>query len=94
MKELLEGYDQSIKPKKSYSFKAILFYFLAGIIVIATGIYAGDVLFGKRSYEVLQNLQKEKLFLYKDIERMKKKNAELQKQYLERKALDPEMSRQ
>ena len=61
------------------------------LFLIYVGIFIADVLFGKRSWEVLHDLQKEKAFLFTDIERLKGENADLQKTYLERQSLDPDM---
>ena len=63
------------------------------ICVVFAGIFVGDVLFGKRSFEVLRQLQKEKAFLFTDVERLKEENAELQKLYLERRSLDPDLKK-
>ncbi|MDA3054402.1 MULTISPECIES: FtsB family cell division protein [unclassified Campylobacter] len=65
---------------------------LCGLVAIAyAGFFLYDVLFGKRSLEVLRDLQKQKAFLFSDIERLKSENAELQKTYLERRLLDPDL---
>ena len=45
------------------------------VCVVFAGIFVGDVLFGKRSFEVLRQLQKEKAFLFTDVERLKEENA-------------------
>ena len=63
------------------------------VCVVFAGIFVGDVLFGKRSFEVLRQLQKEKAFLFTDVERLKEENAELQKFYLERRSLDPDLKK-
>ena len=63
------------------------------VCVVFAGIFVGDVLFGKRSFEVLRQLQKEKAFLFTDVERLKEENAELQKLYLERRSLDPDLKK-
>lgn len=97
MSELLEEYDNSTpkkRPKrKPYLIKDFLLYIGLGIVVILLGIYIGDVLFGKRSFEVFYNLQQEKVFLENDIQKLKAKNAELQKQYFERRVLDPDLNK-
>lgn len=63
------------------------------VCIIALGIYVGDILFGERSLEVLNKLQEEKRFLSEDIIKLKDKNAQLQKEYLEKKALDPDLNK-
>lgn len=87
--EILQGYDN----EKSYPFKQIFIFIFLIFAVILGGIYIGDALFGNRSFEVLQELQKEKKFLYKDVERLKNENAKLQKEFLEKNLLDPEMNK-
>lgn len=74
-------------------FKQIFSAIALIICVVLAGIFVGDVLFGKRSFEVLRRLQKEKAFLFTDVERLKKENAELQKLYLERRSLDPDLKK-
>ena len=74
-------------------FKQIFSAIALIVCVVLAGIFVGDVLFGKRSFEVLRRLQKEKAFLFTDVERLKKENAELQKLYLERRSLDPDLKK-
>ena len=74
-------------------FKQIFSAIALIVCVVLAGIFVGDVLFGKRSFEVLRRLQKEKAFLFIDVERLKKENAELQKLYLERRSLDPDLKK-
>lgn len=93
MKELLEEYNKNIRQKKRYLLKEILAYLFIIICIIVLGVYVGDILFGERSYEVLMKLQKEKAFLYEDIQKLKRENAGLQKEYLEKKALDPDLNK-
>ena len=74
-------------------FKQIFSAIALIVCVVLAGIFVGDVLFGKRSFEVLRRLQQEKAFLFTDVERLKKENAELQKLYLERRSLDPDLKK-
>lgn len=71
--------------------KQILFYILAVIFVIVFGIYLGNVLFGERSLEVLFDLQREKAVLIEEVKELKNENARLQKEFLEREALEAEV---
>ncbi|NLK67425.1 MAG: hypothetical protein GX282_08135 [Campylobacteraceae bacterium] len=71
--------------------KTISLFLGLAFVVVGLGIYIGDALFGERSYSVLKELQKEKTFLYKDISRLEEENAKLQKTYLERVTLDPDV---
>lgn len=61
--------------------------------VVVSAVYFGNVAFGNRSYEVLQNLKKEKVAIFKDIRNLKEQNARLQKIYLEKIALDPDFNK-
>ncbi|PSM53315.1 hypothetical protein CRN67_01340 [Campylobacter blaseri] len=67
-----------------------MLFCLAVIFVVIFGIYVGNVLFGERSYVVLKELQKEKIYLIKDIQNLQKENSKLHKLYLERTSLDPD----
>lgn len=60
------------------------------VVVIAFGLYIGDVLFGKSSLDVLLNLQADKETLSKKIQGLKEENAVLQKEYFELRQLDPD----
>ena len=91
--EILDELDEGLGRDFLAPFKQIFIFLLLAIFVIIVGIFIGDALFGKRSFEVLRNLQHEQAFLYQDTERLKKENAELQRNYLERKSLDPDFSK-
>lgn len=88
MNEILEEYDEK-KIKKSYSLKSFAKLTAVGVGVVLFGIYIGNMLFGKRSLDVMLNLQDQKEQLIKDVEILKKRNAELQKNYFELKELEP-----
>lgn len=89
MNELLD----EPRPKRFRSLKGFFLFIASAILVILIGIYVGNVIFGERSYIVLKSLQKQKVFLYKDVARLKEENAKLQKLYLERVALDPDIKK-
>lgn len=91
--EILDEIETGLGRDILAPFKQIFVFLALAIFVIFIGIFIGDALFGKRSYEVLRDLQKEKAFLYQDTERLKKENAELQRNYLERKSLDPDFAK-
>ncbi len=59
------------------------------MMVIALGVYVGDLLFGKNSLEILLNLQEKKSELKQQIKSYKKNNAILQKNYFELLQLEP-----
>lgn len=88
MSEILKEYDEN-EIRRSYSFKNFLRLFIITIIVILFGIYIGNMMFGKRSLDVMLNLQEQREQLKKDVEILKKYNAELQKTYFELKDLEP-----
>lgn len=88
MSEILKEYDEN-EIRRSYSFKNFLRLFIITIIVILFGIYIGNMMFGKRSLDVMLNLQDQRERLKKDVEILKKYNAELQKTYFELKDLEP-----
>ena len=85
MSEILKEYDG--KPR--YSFKQILKLIAVGPSVIAFGIYTGNMLFGKRSLDVMLSLQEQREQIASDVEELKKRNARLQKKYFELKELEP-----
>jgi len=49
----------------------------------------GNIIFGKRSLDVMLSLQEQKTQLERDVETLKKQNAQLQKAYFELKELEP-----
>ena len=57
--------------------------------MICFGIYVGNIIFGKRSLDVMLSLQEQKTQLERDVETLKKQNAQLQKAYFELKELEP-----
>ncbi len=59
------------------------------VMVVALGVYVGDLLFGKNSLEILLNLQERKSELQQQIKSYKKNNATLQKNYFELLQLEP-----
>ncbi|MDR2342335.1 MAG: septum formation initiator [Campylobacteraceae bacterium] len=63
---------------------------LIGFLVIIFGIYVGNILFGKSSFEVLWSLKNDKFRLEKRINELKKENSDLQKKLFELQQLDPD----
>ncbi len=57
--------------------------------MVCFGIYVGNIIFGKRSLDVMLSLQEQKVQLKCDVETLKKQNAQLQKAYFELKELEP-----
>lgn len=91
-KEILDSFETKTDRAISQGLKSTIKMITFIILTILLGIYFGNVIFGNRSFEVLQDLKKEKLFLYKDVERLKSENAALQKEFLEKNSLDPELN--
>ncbi len=59
---------------------------LAG--VTGLGVFIGILLFGENSLEVLLGLQEYEIHLHEEVERLKRENAGLQKEYFELKELE------
>ncbi|AQW86690.1 hypothetical protein CPIN18021_1556 [Campylobacter pinnipediorum subsp. caledonicus] len=94
MSEILKEYDKEQKKlKKKYSFFEILKYIGVISCVILFGIYIGNMLFGKRSLDVMLSLQNKKENLIKDVEYLKKENSRLQKEYFELKDLESDVNK-
>ena len=87
MSEVLDEFEEEHKKSDRIFYGKIL---LLVFIVIAFGIYVGDVLFGKSSLEVLLDLQEKKEQLQESVKVIKEKNAILQKEYFELKQLEPD----
>ncbi|MGH1601290.1 septum formation initiator [Campylobacter majalis] len=91
MSEILKEYDDSQKKsKKAYSFLVFLKYLGVSFCVVMLGMYVGNIMFGKRSLDVMLGLQHQKERLKNDVEYLKKQNARLLKEYFELKELEPE----
>ena len=63
---------------------------LAVFLVLALGIYIGILLFGDNSLEVLLGLEEYESYLQDEVDRLKRENAALQKEFFELKELDPD----
>ena len=85
MSEVLDEYVE----KKPFDFRLFLRFMLIAFCVICFGIYVGNIIFGKRSLDVMLSLQEQKTQLERDVETLKKQNAQLQKAYFELKELEP-----
>ena len=57
-----------------------------GVFIFA--LYAGNILFGESSFEVLTRLEQQKELLEQKIEYLKNENAQLKKEYFELKNLE------
>jgi cell division protein FtsB len=70
--------------------KFIIRAFVSIILTLLFASYIANLLYGKNSYSVYKELQIKKKQLQDDIKRLQLENANLQKQYLELKNLEPE----
>ena len=91
MSTILEEYDARVK--RSHFFRSFFRYAIAISCVVAFGIYVGNMMFGKRSLDVMLSLQSKKERLIEDVEILKKQKALLQKEYFELKELEPESNK-
>ncbi len=87
MSEVLDEFEEEHKKNERIFYGKIL---LLVFIVVAFGIYVGDVLFGKSSLEVLLDLQDKRDELKERVRVIKEQNAVLQKEYFELKQLEPD----
>jgi cell division protein FtsB len=62
---------------------------LIALMVMMAALFIGELLFGKNSLEVYQNLKKDKNIISQKITNITNENAHLQKQYFELKGLMP-----
>jgi len=88
--ELYEEIDTSQSVTERYlglSFNKFLFLFF---IVIGLGVYLGVLLYGNSSLEVLFGLQDYENYLKDEVDGLKHKNAELQREYFELKEISAE----
>lgn len=90
MSEILKEYDKHKKAKFSYSIKKFTRYTVVVAVVIMLGVYFGNMMFGKRSLDVMLGLANKKERLAEDVEKLKRYNAQLQKEYFELKELEPQ----
>ncbi len=83
---------EEFKTPKKKGFLLILKIFFLVAAVIGLGLYVGDLLYGKNSLEVFLSLQDKKELFKSEIQKYKKENAKLQKEYFELLQLEPEQN--
>ncbi|MBA1437600.1 MAG: hypothetical protein FAF05_01210 [Epsilonproteobacteria bacterium] len=86
-KELFEEIDTSQSVTQRYLGLSLKKFFILVAIVVSFGIYLGMILYGTNSLEVLFNLQEYETSLKSGVKRLKKENAELQREYFELKEI-------
>jgi len=85
--ELFEEIDTSQTITQKYLGLSLEKFFLLFVLVIVLGIYLGVLLYGTNSLEVLFELQDYENYLQNEVVRLKKVNAELQREYFELKEI-------
>ena len=83
-----EAQDEYVE-KKPFDFRLFFRFMFIAFCVVCFGVYVGNMLFGKRSLDVMLGLQEQRDRIASDVEILKKYNAELQKTYFELKELEP-----
>ena len=85
--ELYEEIDDSLSFTQKYLGFSLVKFLSLLLIVLATGVYIGSLLYGTNSLEVLFSLQDYENYLQDEVYRLKNENAELQMQYFELKEI-------
>ena len=87
MREVL---DDLLNLENKKSIIVFVAKFLAAFfLIVAVGVYIGNILFGKDSLEVLIDIQNKEMSLRQEVQRLKEENEKLQKEYFELKELEP-----
>jgi len=79
------NYDNLINKSK-IDLKIVLII----IVAIILGFYIADLMFGKRSFSRMIDLNNDLIVLNKKVDKLKQENARLQKEYFELKELEGE----
>ena len=85
--ELFEGIEEHQSITQKYLGLSLGKFFLLFAIVIAIGIYLGNLLYGNSSLEVLLGLEDYERYLKSQIKELKDENADLQREYFELKEI-------
>jgi len=85
--ELFEEIDTSQTITQKYLGLSLKKFFLLFALVIALGVYLGVLLYGTNSLQVLFGLQDYENYLHNEVVRLKKENAQLQREYFELKEI-------
>lgn len=88
--ELYEEIDTNEDFTQHYLGLTLVKFLSLLIIIIALGIYIGNILYGVNSVEVLFGLEDYQEYIQDEIVRLKSENAELQKEYFELKEISAE----
>ena len=85
--EIFEEIDTQESITQKYLGLSVKKFLFLLFIVVALGIYLGVLLYGTNSLEILYGLQEYESYLQDEIVRLKKENAELQREYFELKEI-------
>ena len=85
--ELYEEIDTSESVTQRYLGLSLTKFFILFFIVVFLGIYLGVLLYGTNSLEVLFGLQDYEAYLQDEVEQLRVKNADLQREYFELKEI-------
>jgi len=85
--ELFEEIDNKQGITQHYLGLSLSKFFVLFLIVIAIGVYVGNILYGANSMEVLVGLQDYETYLKTQTHELKNQNAELQREYFEIKEI-------
>lgn len=85
--ELYDGIDDTQSLTQKYLGLSLTKFLILLMLVLASGVYIGILLYGTNSLEVLLGLQDYEEYLQSEINRLRTQNAELQKEYFELKEI-------
>jgi len=85
--ELFEEIDAKQDLTQHYLGLSLNKFLVLFLIVIAIGVYVGNILYGDNSLEVLVGLQDYENYLTTQTHELKNQNAELQREYFEIKEI-------
>ncbi len=92
MNEILDELPtpEPAKAGRRSSYVGAVIFAFAALVVVASGVYIGNTLFGSRSLDVMLDLYAQRDRLGKDVRGLQEQNAALQKEYFELIGLDPD----
>jgi hypothetical protein len=85
--ELYQEIDTNESITEKYLGLSLGKFFLLLSLIILLGVYLGVILYGTNSVEVLFGLDDYENYLQSEVVRLKKENAELQREYFELKEI-------
>ena len=85
--ELYESIDTSQSVTQKYFGLSLKKFLVLSLFVTLLGVYFGMILYGTNSLEVLLGLGEYESRLHKETDRLKKQNAQLQREYFELKEI-------